>query len=166
GHTVMGAGERGELCLSGPQVMQGYWNNVAETDHVLKKLPCGRLRLHTGDVAVMEADGYFRIVDRIKDMILCSGFNVYPRMVEEAIYKHPAVAEAAVVGIDDAYRGQTVKAFVQLKAGATLTHTELQNFLRDKLSPIEMPKQIEFCAELPKTLIGKISKKALRQSVC
>jgi long-chain acyl-CoA synthetase len=149
-------GERGEICIAGPQVMAGYWNRP---DATAQQMIDGLLR--TGDVAMMDADGYFFIVDRIKDLILCSGFNVYPRVVEEAIYQHPAVEECTVIGVPDSYRGQSPKAFVKLQAGASLTEAELLAYLKDKLNPIEIPRQVEFRAALPKTLIGKLSKKEL-----
>ncbi|PWC54322.1 long-chain fatty acid--CoA ligase [Azospirillum sp. TSO22-1] len=153
---VLPPGEKGEVCIRGPQVMKGYWNKPAETAETLRDG-----RLHTGDVGTMDEDGYVFIVDRIKDMILCSGFNVYPRNVEEAIYLHPAVAECVVAGVPDEYRGQTVKAYVRLLDGEDLTREELCAFLKDKLSPIEMPKIVEFRGELPKTMIGKLNRKAL-----
>ena len=153
---VLPIGEKGEVCIRGPQVMKGYWNKPSETALTLVDG-----RLHTGDVGFMDEDGYTHIVDRIKDMILCSGFNVYPRNVEEAIYLHPAVAECVVAGLPDEYRGQTVKAYIRVDDGKTLTRDELIDFLKDKLSPIEMPKAIEFRGELPKTMIGKLSRKAL-----
>jgi len=158
GVTVLPPGERGELCVRGPQVMKGYWNKPEETARTLRNG-----RLHTGDVAYLDEDGYVFIVDRIKDMILCSGYNVYPRNVEEAILQHPAVAEVIVGGIPDEYRGQTVKAWVRLKDGEALTQNELLAFLEDKLSKIEQPKFVEFRSELPKTLIGKLDRKALLQ---
>ncbi len=151
-------GERGEVCIKGPQVMKGYWNNPSETANML--LDGGWIR--TGDVGILDQDGYVSIVDRIKDMILCSGYNVYPRTVEEAIMQHAAVAEVTVIGVPDPYRGQTVKAFIVRRADMSLTEKELRHFLKDKLSPIELPKQIEFRESLPKTLIGKLSKKELR----
>ncbi len=153
---VLPPGENGEVCIRGPQVMKGYWNKPSETALTLVDG-----RLHTGDVGFMDEDGYTHIVDRIKDMILCSGFNVYPRNVEEAIYLHPAVAECVVAGLPDEYRGQTVKAYIRVDDGKTLTRDELIDFLKDKLSPIEMPKSVEFRNELPKTMIGKLSRKAL-----
>ncbi len=156
GRTPVPLGERGELCVRGPQVMKGYWNRPEETAATLRDG-----LLHTGDVAYMDEDGYVFIVDRIKDLILCSGFNVYPRNVEEAIHLHPAVAEVVVGGIPDAYRGQTVKAWIRLKDGETLDADGLRAFLEDKLSTIEQPKQVEFRDELPKTLIGKLNRKAL-----
>ena len=150
-------GERGELCLRGPQVMLGYWNRPEDT--VASTTPDGLFR--TADIAVMDAQGYFSIVDRIKDLILAGGYNVYPRIVEDAIYQHPAVAECTVIGVPDAYRGETVKAFVVLRPGQALTAEALLAFLKDHLSPIEMPKHVEFRTSLPKTLIGKLSKKEL-----
>lgn len=158
--TVLPMGERGEVCIIGPQVMKAYWNNQAETEQTLVSTEKG-MRLHTGDVGYIDEDGYIYIVDRIKDMILCGGYNVYPRNVEEAIYLHPAVAECVVAGLPDPYRGQTVKAYLALKPGATLTRDELIAFLQDKLSPIEMPKLVEFREVLPKTMIGKLSRKTL-----
>lgn len=158
--TVLPMGERGEVCIIGPQVMKAYWNNKEETDQTLIPTEKG-MRLHTGDVGYVDEDGYIYIVDRIKDMILCGGYNVYPRNVEEAIYLHPSVAECVVAGLPDPYRGQTVKAYVALKPGTTLTRDELMAFLQDKLSPIEMPKLIEFRESLPKTMIGKLSRKTL-----
>ncbi|CAK0757947.1 Long-chain-fatty-acid--CoA ligase [Azospirillaceae bacterium] len=149
-------GEKGEVCIRGPQVMKGYWKRQEETDQVLRNG-----RLHTGDVGVMDEFGYVSIIDRLKDMILCGGFNIYPRAIEEAIYLHPAVHECVVIGVPDAYRGQTAKAFVKLKEGSAVTRAELDAFLEDKLSAVEKPKHIEFRAELPKTMIGKLSRKEL-----
>jgi long-chain acyl-CoA synthetase len=149
-------GERGEVCIRGPQVMAGYWNRPEDTATAL-----AGGRLHTGDVGTMDEDGFIFIVDRIKDIILCGGYNVYPRMVEEAIYSHPAVLECVVAGVPDAYRGETVKAYVRLAEGETLTAEALSEFLRDKLSPIERPRLIEFRTDLPRTMIGKLSRKAL-----
>jgi long-chain acyl-CoA synthetase len=117
--------------------------------------------LRTADIGTMDDQGYFTVVDRIKDLILCGGYNVYPRMVEEAIYRHPAVSACTVIGIPDDYRGETVKAFVMRKPGETLDAETLTRFLRDYLSAIEMPKQIEFRDSLPMTLVGKLSKKEL-----
>ena len=149
-------GEKGEICIEGPQVMKGYWNRPAETGASLVKG-----LFHTGDVGYMDEDGYTFLVDRIKDLIICSGYNVYPRVVEEAIYLHPAVEETTVIGVPDKKRGETPKAFVKLKVGQSLTDQELLAFLEDKISPVEMPKMIEFRDELPKTIIGKLSKKEL-----
>ena len=153
-------GERGEICIRGPQVMAGYWHQPEETAAVLKSTPEG-MRLHTGDVGYMDADGYVFIVDRIKDMIAAGGFKIYPRHVEEAIYLHPAVLECIVAGVPDPYRGQTVKAWIKLREGQNVTAESLRDFLKDKLSPMEMPKQIVFRDALPKTLIGKLSRKMI-----
>lgn len=150
-------GEKGQIAIKGPQVMLGYWNHPEET----KKTFVGDFFL-TGDVGYMDEDGYTFLVDRIKDVIICSGFNVYPRMVEEVIYKHPAIEEVTVIGVPDEKRGETVKAFVKLKAQQVLSAEELLAFLHDKLTPIEIPKYIEFRETLPKTMIGKLSKKELK----
>ncbi len=144
------AGERGEICITGPQVMAGYAKQEAETAEVLRGG-----RLHTGDVGYMDADGYVYIIDRIKDLIITGGFNVYPRMVEEAIYLHSAVAEVAVCGVPSKHRGEIIKAYVIVKEGAELSVAELKEFLKDKLAPFEQPRQIAFVEEIPKTLIGK-----------
>lgn len=149
-------GERGELCVTGPQVMLGYWNRPEETAEALKG---GRLR--TGDVGYFDEDGYIFLVDRIKDLIICSGYNVYPRVIEEAAYQHPDVAEAIAIAIPDDYRGQAPKLFVKLVEGGTVTPDELQTFLKDHLSVIERPEDIEIRDELPKTTVGKLSKKEL-----
>ncbi|HUI16895.1 MAG TPA: long-chain fatty acid--CoA ligase [Alphaproteobacteria bacterium] len=149
-------GERGELWVHGPQVMAGYWHQPDETATTLTDG-----WLHTGDVGYMDEDGYFFIVDRLKEVIIAGGYKIYPRLVEEAIYQHPAVAEAAVVGVPDPYRGHTVKAFVVRHDGAELDAAGLLAFLADKLSPIEMPKLVEFRHELPKSAVGKILKLAL-----
>ena len=158
GTKVLPPGERGELCVAGPNIMAGYWNNPAETAHVLGADGF----LHTGDVGIMDADGYVTLVDRIKDLILCSGYNVYPRMIEEALYTHPDVVAATVVGIPDGYRGESPAAFVQLRPGSTADGTVLREFLRGRLSPIELPKLVEVRAELPRTAVGKLSKKELK----
>jgi long-chain acyl-CoA synthetase len=150
-------GERGEICIKGPNVMKGYWNNPQATAEVTTF--DGFLR--TGDVGYMDEDGFIFIVDRTKDMLLCSGFNVYPRVLEEAIYKHPAVEEVAVIGIRDEYRGQSPKAFIKLKERAALTLDELQKFLKDKLGKHEMVQALEIRDALPRTPVGKISKKDL-----
>jgi long-chain acyl-CoA synthetase len=150
-------GEKGEICIAGPQVMKGYWNKPQETEAVF----VGEF-FRTGDVAVMDEDGFIYIVDRIKDLILCSGYNVYPRRIEEAIYQYPAVEEVSVIGIPDEYRGEAPKAFIKLREGQSATESEIMKFLEPKLSKIEMPAEIEFRDALPKTMIGKLSKKELR----
>jgi long-chain acyl-CoA synthetase len=138
--------------------MKGYWRQPKETADTM----VGEC-LRTGDVGYMDVDGYTYIVDRLKDLIISSGFNVYPRVIEEAIYQHPAVEEVTVVGIPDNYRGEAPKAYVKLKQGASTTEADIIEFLQPKISKIEMPAKIEFRDELPKTLIGKLSKKELRQ---
>ncbi len=153
--TVMPPGERGELCIRGPQVMKGYYNKPLETSEVLKDG-----RLHTGDIAIMDGRGYVYIVDRIKDMIITNGYNVYPRNVEEAIYLHPCVEECIVAGLPDEQRGEIVKAWIKLKPGTALNEEELKTFLTDKISKMEIPKIVEFrLMPLPKTMIGKLSRK-------
>ncbi|HEY7669536.1 MAG TPA: long-chain fatty acid--CoA ligase [Hyphomicrobium sp.] len=150
-------GEKGEICVKGPQVMLGYYRRPKETaDQTVGEF------LRTGDVARMDADGFFYIEDRIKDLIISSGFNVYPRRIEEAIYEHPAVAEVTVIGIKDKKRGEAPKAFIKLKAGAQAKAEEIFEHLKPRISKIEMPAAIEFRAELPKTMIGKLSKKELK----
>jgi long-chain acyl-CoA synthetase len=152
--TVLPTGEVGEICIRGPQVMAGYWNKAEETAAVLRDG-----RLHTGDVGRIDEDGYVFVVDRIKDVIIASGFKIWPRDVEEQIYEHPAVAECIVAGIPDEYRGQTVKAYVVLREGQALDEAGLQGFLRERLSPMAMPRLVEFRQSLPKTLVGKLSRK-------
>jgi long-chain acyl-CoA synthetase len=153
----MPLGESGEICIAGPQVMPGYWNKAEETESCF----AGRF-FRTGDVGYMDDEGFTFIIDRIKDMINASGFKVYPRRIEDALYEHAAVAEVVVVGIPDAYRGEAPKAFVKLKDRAQASEAELLEFLKVKLSKIELPAEIEFRDELPKTMVGKHSKKELR----
>lgn len=150
-------GQEGEICAAGPQVMQGYWKNAEET----KDAFVGEF-FRTGDVAIMDEEGFFFIVDRIKDLIICSGFNVYPRRIEEVFYTHPAVEEVTVIGIPDAYRGEAPKAFVKLAKGKAASVDELMSFANEKLSRLEVPAEIEIRDELPKTMIGKLSKKELK----
>lgn len=154
--TVLGVGETGEICIRGPQVMQGYLNKPEETMNVLRGG-----RLHTGDIGLMDEDGYFQIVDRLKEMIIVGGYNVYPRNVEEVIYQHEAVAECAVVGLDHPRRGQMIKAYVVLKEKAQLSDGDLKEFLRDRITRYAVPHAVEFRKELPKSMIGKILKKEL-----
>jgi len=155
---VVPCGEKGIIAVSGPQVMLGYYNNLKETrDTIING------RLITGDVGVMDEDGYVRLIDRVKDVIITSGFNIYPSHVEKAVYRHPSVAECICAGIPDSYRGESVKIWVRLKPDASdISPEELKLFLREYLSPIEMPRQIEFRGEpLPKTSIGKLSRAAI-----
>ena len=150
-------GKVGELCIYGPQVMQGYWNNEKETREVLK---AGRL--HTGDLGYMDEDGYFFIVDRIKEIIITSGFNVFPREIEELLYKHPYITEAAVIGLPDKYKGEKIKAFVKLRLGESMKSSDIIEYLRPKLAKYKIPDEVEFVKDLPKTIIGKIAKKELK----
>lgn len=151
-------GEIGELVVRGPQVMQGYWRRDQETANTLKEG-----WLFTGDLAKMDEDGYFYIIDRKKDLIIASGFNVYPREVEEVLYEHPKILEAAVVGVPDPYRGETVKAFVVLKKDQEATEEEILDFCRKNLAAYKVPTQIEFKDQLPKTLVGKVLRRVLRE---
>lgn len=153
----LGPGEAGELVVSGPQVVPGYWNNPAETAHAM---PEGRL--HTGDVAVMDEQGWFFVIDRKKDLINASGYKVWPRDVEEVLYAHSAVREAAVVGEPDAYRGETVVAYVVLQPGQTATADELIAHCRERMAAYKYPRRIEILEQLPKTASGKILRRALR----
>lgn len=150
-------GEVGELCIRGPQVMMGYWNRPEETDLVLRDG-----WLHTGDVAWMDEAGYTYLVDRIKDVIIAGGYNIYPREVEEVLYEHPAVLEAAVVGVPDEYRGQSVKAFVVPKPGEVVTADEIIAFCRERLAKYKVPREVEFRSDLPKSLAGKVLRRELR----
>ena len=156
GTRVLSPGEKGEICVRGPQLTKGYWKRP---DATAAAFAGGRF--HTGDIGVLDADGFLTLVDRKKDMILAGGFNVFPRVIEEAIYEHPAVAEVTVIGVPDAYRGESPKAFIVLKAGQRLGFDELKDFLRDKLGRHEIPAEMELRDTLPKTPIGKLSKKEL-----
>lgn len=158
--THMPLGERGEVCIRGPQVMKGYWKNQEATDDVLRPTGDGDLRLHTGDIGIMDEKGYTYIVDRIKDMIITNGYNVYPRNIEEKIYEHEDIEECIVAGLPHEQRGEIVKAWIKLKDGKTMSKEQLESFLEDRLSKMEMPKLIEFRDQpLPKTMIGKLSRK-------
>ena len=154
--ALLPTGERGEVCVRGPQVMAGYWNRPQDTAAVMQD---GALR--TGDIGVLDAEGYLFLVDRIKDVILCSGYNVYPRVLEDALYEHPAVLEATVIGVPDAYRGQAPKAFVVLRPDAQATPAELREHLAGCVSRIELPREVVIRDSLPKTIVGKLSKKEL-----
>ncbi|GAA0773738.1 long-chain fatty acid--CoA ligase [Roseibium denhamense] len=157
GKTEVEKGAKGELLLNGPQIMKGYWKRDDATATTITEDGY----LHTGDVGYQDDDGYIYLVDRIKDLILCSGYNVYPRVIEEAIYQHEGVDETIVIAVPDDYRGQSPKAFIKLKEGHAVTGEEMKTFLKDHLSTIEMPREFEFRDELPKTMVGKLSKKEL-----
>ena len=154
--VLLPIGKQGEICVTGPQVMAGYWRRPEESETAFHGG-----RLHTGDVGYMDDEGYIFLIDRIKDLILNAGFNVYPRMVEEAVYLHPDVVEVVVCGVPDERRGELVKAYVKLCTGSQLKAGELKRFLKDKLAPYEQPRRIEFRDELPKTFIGKHSRREL-----
>lgn len=151
-------GEIGELAVKGPQVMQGYWNMEKETAAILKDG-----WLYTGDIARMDEDGYFYIVDRKKDMIIAGGFNIFPREIEEVLFKHPKILEAAVIGAEDEYRGETVKAFIVCKEGQRLTEKEVLDYCKANLAPFKVPKLIEFVDSLPKSTVGKVLRRELKK---
>ncbi len=165
GDQILGPCEVGELCIRGPQVMKGYWNHPDETAAVLRPDPKGGGPwLYTGDLATMDEDGYFRIVDRKKDMILgAGGYNIYPREIEDVLYAHPKVLEACAFGVLVPEKGEQVKAFVVLKQGETATEEEMIAYCRQNLAPYKVPKSVIFRKELPKTLVGKILRRALRE---
>jgi long-chain acyl-CoA synthetase len=157
GNEEVPQGEPGEIIMKGPLIMQGYWNNPQET--------AGQIRdgwLYTGDIAVRDEDGYIFIVDRKKDMVIAGGFNIYPREIDEVLFKHPKVQEAVAVGITDPYRGETIKACIVLKPGVTATEEEIITFCREKLAAYKVPRRVEFRDSLPKSVIGKVLRKILR----
>ncbi|MBV9688753.1 MAG: long-chain fatty acid--CoA ligase [Ktedonobacteraceae bacterium] len=159
----LAVGEVGELAVRGPNIMQGYWNRQQETEAIFT--PDGWMR--TGDIGKMDADGYFYIVERAKDLIIASGFNVYPHEVEEVLFQHPTVSEAAVVGLPDEYRGETVAAFVVLKPSiepSEKTKQELLDYCKQYLAAYKVPKKLEFRTSLPKSIIGKVLRRELRAS--
>jgi long-chain acyl-CoA synthetase len=159
--VVLGAGEMGELALKGPQIMKGYWRNEAETKSALRD---GWLL--TGDIAKMDDDGFFYIVERKKDMVSVGGLKVYPREVEEVLFEHPAVREAAVVGVPDKYMGETVKAFIVLKdpSAKGSPESDILDFCGKRLAKYKVPHVVEFVPDLPKTLVGKVLRRSLRES--
>ena len=156
GEGDMPVGEPGELIIQGPQVMKGYWNNPGETAKALRNG-----WLYTGDIARMDEDGYFYIVDRKKDLIIAGGYNIYPREVEEVLYELAQVKEAAVAGVPDRYRGETVKAYIVFKEGQTLTAEEVIQFCRTRLAAYKVPKLVEFREQLPKSAVGKLLRRQL-----
>jgi long-chain acyl-CoA synthetase len=158
GETELPIGEIGELCVRGPQVMEGYLNMPEETAHSLRDG-----WLYTGDIARVDEEGYTYIVDRKKDMVIAGGYNIYPRDIEEVLFTHPKILEAAVAGIRDPYRGETLKAYVVLKEGETLTEEEVIEFCKANLAAYKVPKLVEFRKELPKTMVGKILRRVLRE---
>jgi long-chain acyl-CoA synthetase len=164
GVTEVPIGQEGELCIAGPQVMKGYWNRPDETAIALRTDGAGKRWLYTGDIARMDEDGYTYIVQRKKDMIIVSGFNVYPSEVESVLFTHPAVREAAVIGKPDSYRGERVKAFVVLKAGASVTVEDLIAHCETSLAEFKVPREIVFRESLPKTAVGKVLHRVLRDA--
>lgn len=156
GKEVLAPNEVGELVVSGPQVMLGYWQKAAETQEVLREG-----WLHTGDLAKMDEEGYFYIVDRKKDMIITGGYNVYPREVEEILYKHPAIQEVACAGIPDSYWGEKIKAYIVLKEGRKISEEEILSFLKGELASYKIPKEIEIRDSLPRTAVGKVLRRLL-----
>ena len=158
GVTEVSPGEPGEIIIKGPTVMKEYWNNPEETANQLKDG-----WLYTGDIAVQDEDDYFFIVDRKKDMIIAGGFNIYPRDIDEVLYQHPKIVDAVTIGVPDEYRGETVKAFIVLKEGETASEEEIITFCREKLTAYKVPKLIEFRNELPKSAVGKVLRKILRE---
>jgi long-chain acyl-CoA synthetase len=158
GAQEMGVGEPGEILLKGPQLMSGYYKQPKETAESIRNG-----WFHTGDIGYMDEEGYLYIVDRKKDMIIAGGFNIYPREIDEVLYEHPKIQEACAIGLPDKYRGETVKVFVVVKEGETLTEEEVIAHCREKLTAYKMPKLIEFMDELPKSAIGKVLRRELRE---
>ena len=163
GTTPMPLGEVGEMVLSAPQVMLGYWQRPEETNEMLRINDRGERVLYTGDLGYLDADGYVFIVDRKKDLIKTSGYQVWPREIEEIISTHPSVAEVGVVGVPDNMRGESVKAFVVFRPGMTATEAELKMFCRERLAPYKVPSEFEFVTDLPKTQVGKVLRRALKR---
>jgi long-chain acyl-CoA synthetase len=155
-------GESGELILRGPQVFAGYWQMPEETRNALRELN-GETWFYTGDICRTDEDGYVYVTDRKKDIIIAGGFNIYPRDVEEALYLHPAVQEAVVAGVPDAYRGETVKAYVVLRAGQSLTAGQLEAHCREHLAAFKVPRFYEFREALPKSAVGKVLRRVLQE---
>ncbi len=158
------SGQEGELCIAGPQIMKGYWNRPDDTSDMVRVHKDGIRWLHTGDVATVDQEGYFSIVDRKKDMIIVSGFNVYPTEVEQVLYRHPKIQQVCVVGIPDDKTGEAVKAFVVLKGGEAATEPEILEWTRDEkhgLTGYRAPKHVEFRDELPTTMVGKVLRRVL-----
>jgi long-chain acyl-CoA synthetase len=165
GTTELPTGETGEIAMAAPQLMTGYWNRPEETANVLREHTIDGVTsrwLHTGDLGYLDSDGYVFIVDRKKDLIKTSGYQVWPREIEEVIASHPAVAEVGVAGIADPSKGEAVKAWVVLRSGQTVSEADLRAYCREKLAPYKVPSKVEFRADLPKTMVGKVLRRALR----
>jgi long-chain acyl-CoA synthetase len=157
GTKELPVGEAGELIIKGPQVTCGYYKNPEETRIALRDG-----WLSTGDIGKMDEEGYFYIVDRKKDMVIAGGYNIYPREIDEVLYAHPKILEACAVGIPDPYRGETIKAFVVLKTGETLTEEEVIKYCAERLAKYKVPRLVEFMSSLPKSGVGKVVRKELR----
>jgi long-chain acyl-CoA synthetase len=164
GKTPMRAGESGEIVIKAPQLMQGYWKRPGETQEMIRTNEAGERLLYTGDLGYLDDDGYLFIVDRKKDMIKTSGYQVWPREIEEVISSHPAVHEVGVAGLPDKMRGEKAKAWIVLNEGATLTESEIKSWCRERLAPYKVPAKYEFVKALPKTQVGKVLRRALRDS--
>lgn len=163
GRTPMPQGEVGEIVVRAPQIMQGYWKRPEETKEMLRMGAQGERLLYTGDLGYLDADGYLFIVDRKKDLIKTSGYQVWPREIEEVISTHPAVAEVGVAGLPDKMRGESVKAWIVLRPGMSATAAEMKAHCRESLAPYKVPSQYEFVTELPKSMVGKVLRRVLRQ---
>jgi long-chain acyl-CoA synthetase len=164
GTQELPAGEIGEIIIRGPQVMKGYWNMPTETANALRTGPDGEPGwFFSGDIGFMDEDGYFHIADRKKDMIIAGGFNIYPADIEAVLFENPKVKEAAVIGAPDEYRGETVKAFVVLKEGETASQEEIIEFCKERMASYRVPRIIEFRDDLPKSMIGKVLRRELRE---
>jgi long-chain acyl-CoA synthetase len=157
----LATGEVGELLLRAPQLMLEYWNNPLETSEALRTYGTGGPWLHTGDLAYLDSEGYIFLVDRKKDMVKTSGFQVWPREIEEVISAHPSVLEVGVAGIPDAVKGEVAKAWVVLRENRTATEDELRAYCRERLAPYKVPAHVEFRTELPKSMIGKVLRRVL-----
>ena len=158
GENEVPVGEVGEIIIKGPQIMMGYYKKPEETKAALKD---GWFKM--GDIGRLDEDGYLTIVDRKKDMIIAGGYNIYPMELDDVLFEHPKILEACTVGVPDDYRGETIKAFVVVKPGETLTEKEVDAHCRERLAPYKIPKSIEFIDELPKSAVGKILRKELRE---
>lgn len=157
GQRELSTGEVGEIIITGPQIMMGYYKKPGETKETLKDG-----WIYTGDIGFFDEDGYLSVVDRKKDMVIASGYNIYPVEIDNALFDHPRVLEACVVGVPDRYRGETLKAFIVVKEGETLTEEEVISYLKERLAPYKIPTSVEFMDELPKTTVGKILRRELR----
>jgi long-chain acyl-CoA synthetase len=162
GEHTLPLGETGEILMHAPQMMAGYWHRPEETARTIRDID-GERWLFTGDIGFLDEEGYLHIIDRKKDVIKPGGFQVWPREVEEVIASHPAVAEVGVIGVPDDYQGEAVKAFVVLQPGQTLTREELRSWCKGQLAAYKVPRQVEFCSDLPKSTVGKVLRRELRE---